>query len=74
MNINTKKYFEEAKKRNLDLFSMSYSVSTETSVEIFNGEVESQQIGSSQDVSGSGLINGKSDPMRQMPLIRIPQA
>ncbi len=59
MNINTKKYFEEAKKRNLDLFSMSYSVSTETSVEIFNGEVESQQIGSSQDVSGSGLINGK---------------
>lgn len=59
MNINTKKYFEEAKKRNLDLFSMSYSVSTETSVEIFNGEVESQQIGSSQDVSGSGLIDGK---------------
>lgn len=59
MIINTKKYFEEAKKRGLEVFSLSYSVSTETSVEIFNGEVESQQIGSSQDVSGSGLIDGK---------------
>ena len=59
MNINTKKYFEEAKKRNFDLFSLSYSVSTETSVEVFNGEVEAQQIGTSQDVSGQGLIDGK---------------
>ncbi len=59
MIINTKKYFEEAKKRGLELFSLSYGVSTETSVEIFNGEVESQQIGSSQDVSGSGLLSGK---------------
>lgn len=59
MIINTKKYFEEAKKRNFDLFSLSYSVSTETSVEVFNVEVEAQQIGTSQDVSGQGLIDGK---------------
>lgn len=59
MNINTKEYFEEAKKKGLEPFVLSYSTSTETSVEVFNNEVESQQIGTTQDISGKGLFEGK---------------
>lgn len=59
MKINTKTYFEEAKKRGLEPFVLSYSTSTETSVSVFNGEVEAQQIGTTQDISGKGIFEGK---------------
>ena len=59
MRLNLKKYFEEAKKLGLEPYQVSYSVSTEASVEVFNGEVEQQQIGTAQDISAKGIFEGK---------------
>ena len=59
MNINTKKYFEEAKKRGLEPYQLSFASSVETSVEVFNGEVEQQQIGTSFDIGARAIYNGK---------------
>ncbi len=54
-----KKYFEEAKKNNIDPYQTSYSTSTEASVEVHNGNVEVQQIGTTQDISAKGIHDGK---------------
>lgn len=59
MKINAKKYFDEGKKRGLDPYTLSYSFSTETSVEVFNGEVETQQIGTTQDIGAKAIYDGK---------------
>ena len=59
MRLNLKKYFEEAKKLGLEPYQVSYSVSTEASVEVFNGEVEQQQIGTAQDIGAKGIFEGK---------------
>lgn len=59
MKLLINKYFEEAKKRNIEPYQITYSTSTETSVEVHNGEVEVQEIGSSQDIGAKGIVNGK---------------
>lgn len=51
-------YFSEAEKLGLDPYQISFSVSEETDVEVFNGEVKSQEIGSTQGISASGILNG----------------
>ncbi len=59
MSINLKKYFEEGKKLGLDPYQISFGTSTETTVSVFNNEVETQQIGASSSVSAKGLYEGK---------------
>lgn len=59
MKINAKKYFKEANELGLEPFSLAYSTNKETSVEIFNGEVESQAIGVAQDIGAKAIYNGK---------------
>ncbi len=59
MKISTKRYFEEAKKAGIEPFQLTYSTQRETSVEVFNGEVETQQIGTSTDIGGKGILEGK---------------
>ena len=57
--MNIKKYFEEASKRGIEPYQITHSITTETSVEVFNGDVEVQQIGSAQDISAKGIVDGK---------------
>ncbi len=57
--MNIQKYLDEAKKRGIEPYQVSTSLSTEVSVEVYNGEVETQQIGSSQDIGAKGLFEGK---------------
>ncbi len=59
MSMTMKKYFEEAKKRGIEPYQISYSTATETSVEVHNGNVEVQQIGTCQDISARGIVDGK---------------
>lgn len=59
MAISINKYFEEAKKRNIEPYQVGYSKTTETTVGVHNGEVELQEIGSTQDISARGIYNGK---------------
>lgn len=59
MKLNAKKYFEAARQAALEPFQLSYSTGTETTVEVFNGEVETQQIGTSFDIGGKGILEGK---------------
>jgi PmbA protein len=55
MTLSINKYFEEAKKLGIEPYQVSYSTSTEASVEVHNGEVEVQQIGTTQDISAKGI-------------------
>ncbi len=59
MSMTMKKYFEEAQKRGIEPYQISYSMGTETSVEVHNGNVEVQQIGTCQDISARGIVDGK---------------
>jgi PmbA protein len=59
MSLSIKKYFEEAKKNGIEPYQVSYSTSTEASVEVHNGNVEVQQIGTTQDISAKGIHDGK---------------
>lgn len=59
MRFNSKKYFEEAEKRGISPFLVNFYSATDISVEVFNGEVEIQQIGTSQEISGKGIYDGK---------------
>ncbi len=59
MALAINKYFLEAKKRNIEPYQIGYSTATETNVEIHNGEVEVQEIGTTQDISARGIYNGK---------------
>jgi PmbA protein len=59
MAINFKKYFAEAERYALSPYQIVYTVTTETTVSIFNDEVETQQIGSSSDISAKGIYDGK---------------
>lgn len=59
MALKIKQYFEEAKKNQIDPYQISYATSTEASVEVHNGEVEIQQIGTTQDISARGIYQGK---------------
>ncbi len=59
MRFNFNKYFEEAEKRGIAPYSIGFGRTTETSVEVFNGEVETQQIGSTQEIGARGLHDGK---------------
>ncbi len=59
MSMTIKKYFEEAQKRGIEPYQISYSMGTETSVEVHNGNVEVQQIGTCQDISARGIVDGK---------------
>lgn len=59
MKLNMNKYFEEAKKNQLSPFTLTFSSTTETTVEVFNGEVETQQIGTMQDIGAKALYDGK---------------
>lgn len=57
--MNYKEYFAEAEKLGLDPYQISFSLSEETDVEVFNDEVESQEIGSTQGISAIGILDGK---------------
>lgn len=57
--INFKKYFEEAKKNNIEPYQISYVSSIGYAVEIFNGEIDTQIIGNEMDISAKGIVNGK---------------
>ena len=59
MKIDFKKYFTEANNLGIVPYQISYSVSTEASVSVFNGDVEGQQIGTAQDISAKGIFEGK---------------
>lgn len=59
MSININKYFEASKASKMDVFQMSYGTTTETSVSVFNNDVENQQIGVASDISGKALYQGK---------------
>lgn len=57
--MNIQKYLKEAEDRGISPYQVNYSLSTEMSVDVFNGEIETQQIGSSQDISAKGIFDGK---------------
>lgn len=59
MRINTKKLLEAGKARGIEPYSVGFSTSKSTSVSVFNGEVESQEIGTTQDIGARGLFNGR---------------
>ena len=59
MNIDSKACFLAAKQAGMDFLSVSESYSKETSLSVHNGEVESQQIGSSSQYSFKGIYDGK---------------
>ncbi|MFA6829158.1 MAG: TldD/PmbA family protein [Bacilli bacterium] len=59
MALNLNKYFEAAKKYGLEPFQLSYGLTTETSVSVYNDEIEDQQIGSSSAIGCKAILNGK---------------
>lgn len=59
MKVNVNKYLEEGKKLGLTPYQLTCSSTTETTVEVFNGQVETQQIGTSQDVGVKAIYDGK---------------
>ena len=59
MKLNIKKYFEVAKENNITPFQLRYTFDKETTVSVFNEEVEEQTIGNSFELTGKGIINGK---------------
>lgn len=59
MKINVKDYFDAAEKEGLTPFQLTYTESTETSITVFNNDIESQQIGTSMDIGGKAIFEGK---------------
>lgn len=57
--INLKPYILKANELKITPFEVNYSISSSTSVSVFNNEVESQEIGNDSSISARGLFNNK---------------
>lgn len=59
MKINIKRYLDVAKKYQVTPYQIEYRETIKTSIDFFNGEVESQEIGHINGISARGMFNGK---------------
>ena len=57
--IDFSKFFQCGKEKGLDPYQIQYSMTDETSVDVLDGNIQSQQIGISQNISGKGLNHGR---------------
>lgn len=57
--MNLTKYLEAGKEYGIEPYQVSYSTQTEMTVSLFNGVVDNQTIGVSNDIGARGIVDGK---------------
>ena len=59
MRIDSKKYLNAGLDKGFEVYQISYGFTTTTSLDLVNGEIESQKIGEVSAIGSHGLINGR---------------